>query len=206
MAADRVLIAFASQAGSTAKVAGAIDGVLRRYGLAVDARQAQDVDDLAPYTAVILGSGMYVPSRHTDGGGFLARHAAELAVRKVWLYTAGPIGRRRCTGDRHEDDGAECSVAAVAADVGARGWAVFGPRGLDADADPIEGLGPVDIARVRKWAAEIAEELAPPARIARSAAPRSTEQTPQRSTEQTPPRSTEQTPPRTSPTAAPAPA
>jgi menaquinone-dependent protoporphyrinogen oxidase len=164
--ADRVLIAFASQAGSTATIAEAIGAVLRRYGLEVEARAARDVADVTPYAAVILGSGMYVPSRHADGGGFLARHAADLAARKVWLFCAGPIGRRRCVDGSHDDPG-ECAVNAVAQDVGARGWAVFGPRAVDGGADMVEQLGPVDIARVRAWAAEIGEELAPPSRAIR---------------------------------------
>jgi hypothetical protein len=163
LAADRVLIAFAARAGSTATIAEVIGDVLRRYGLDVDARPARDVTDLTPYAGVILGSGMYVPSRHGDGGGFLARHASDLGTRRLWLYCAGPIGRNRCAGGTRTDDSGECSVAAVAADVGARGWAVFGPRVLDVEADPLDRLGPVDLARVRTWAAEIAEELAPPA-------------------------------------------
>ncbi len=167
MAADRVLIAFASQAGSTASIAEAIGGVLRRYGLEVEARAARDVTDVTPYAAVILGSGMYVPSRHADGGGFLARHTNDLTTRKVWLFCAGPIGRRRCAGGTHDGGSDDCSVASVATDVGARGWAVFGPRAVDAGADLVERLGPVDIARVRAWAAEIGEELAPPSRAAR---------------------------------------
>ena len=47
-------------------------------------------------TAVILGSGVFVPGRRSDGGGFLARHEASLAARPVWLFCAGPIGRGRC--------------------------------------------------------------------------------------------------------------
>jgi menaquinone-dependent protoporphyrinogen oxidase len=169
LAADRVLIAFASQAGSTATIAEAIGAVLRRYGLEVEARAARDVTDVTGYAAVILGSGMYVPRRHGDGGGFLARHAADLADRKVWLYCAGPIGRRRCVDGVHVDDTGDCAVTAVAADVGARGWAVFGPRAVEGGADLVERLGPVDIARVRAWAAEIGEDLAPPSRVARPA-------------------------------------
>ena len=56
--------------------------------------------DVTPYAAVILGSGMFVPSRRSDGGGFLARHAAVLAARPVWLFCAGPIGRGRCPAGR----------------------------------------------------------------------------------------------------------
>jgi menaquinone-dependent protoporphyrinogen oxidase len=167
LGADRVLIAFASQAGSTATIAEAIGAVLRRYGLEVEAGAARDVTDVTPYAAVILGSGMYVPSRHADGGGFLARHAAELAARKVWLFCAGPIGRKRCVDGTHADDSGECAVKSVARDVGARGWAMFGPRIADGGADLVDQLGPVDIARVRAWAAEIGEELAPPSRAIR---------------------------------------
>jgi menaquinone-dependent protoporphyrinogen oxidase len=167
LGADRVLIAFASQAGSTASIAEAIGAVLRRYGLEVEARAARDVTDVSPYAAVILGSGMYVPSRHGDGGGFLARHAAALAGRKVWLFCAGPIGHRRRFDGHHDDDRGESAVSAVARFVGARGWATFGPRAVDGGADIVEQLGPVDIARVRAWAAEIGEELAPPSRAIR---------------------------------------
>lgn len=167
LGADRVLIAFASQAGSTATIADAIGAVLRRYGLDVEARAARDITDVTPYAAVILGSGMYVPSRHADGGGFLARHAADLAARKVWLFCAGPIGRRRCVDGTHVDDAGECAVMSVARDVGARGWAMFGPTAVDGGADLVAQLGPVDIARVRAWAAEIGEELAPPSRAIR---------------------------------------
>jgi menaquinone-dependent protoporphyrinogen oxidase len=167
LSADRILIAFASQAGTTATIAAAIGAVLRRYGLEVEMRAARDVADVTPYSSVILGSGMYVPSRHSDGGGFLARHAADLATRKVWLYCAGPIGRRRCVDGSQADDAGECAVMAVAKDVGARGWAVFGPRAVDSGADLVERLGPVDLARVRAWAAEIGEALAPPSRAVR---------------------------------------
>jgi menaquinone-dependent protoporphyrinogen oxidase len=170
LSADRVLIAFASQAGTTATIAEAIGAVLGRYGLEAEVRAARDVSDVTPYTAVILGSGMYVPSRHADGGGFLARHAADLATRKVWLFCAGPIGRRRCVDATHGQDDGECAVNTVARDVGARGWAMFGPRAVDSSADLVEQLGPVDIARVRAWAAEIGEELAPPSRAVRPGA------------------------------------
>jgi menaquinone-dependent protoporphyrinogen oxidase len=162
MGDQRVLVAFANRAGSTAGIAGAVATVLRHAGFAVDCRVASEVMDITPYSAVILGSGVFVPSRRSDGGGFLARHEASLAARPVWLYCAGPIGRGRCptgTGARDTDD---CSVVMVARAVGARGAAVFGPIGLSADSDPVESLGPVNTERIRAWAGEIAAELGRP--------------------------------------------
>jgi menaquinone-dependent protoporphyrinogen oxidase len=158
MAEQRVLVAFANQAGSTAGIASAVAAELRRAGLAVDCRLVTDVQDLAPYRAVILGSGVFVPRRRSDGGGFITRHRAELAARRVWLFSAGPIGRGRCQdGGPAPDD--ECSVVAVGRAVGARGTAVLGPIGLSADADPMEALSPVNHERVRAWAREIAADL-----------------------------------------------
>jgi menaquinone-dependent protoporphyrinogen oxidase len=159
MGDQRVLVAYANQAGSTAGIAGAVATVLRRAGITVDCRLASEVSDVTPYSAVILGSGVFVPSRRSDGGGFLARHAAALAPRPVWLYCAGPIGRGRCPAGTSASAADDCSVMAVAGAVGARGAAVFGPIGLPADSDPLELLGPVDQQRVRAWATEIATEL-----------------------------------------------
>jgi hypothetical protein len=163
MGDKRVLIAFANQAGSTAGIAATVAGVLRRSGLAVDCRVVSEVDDIAPYAAVVLGSGVFVPGRRSDGGGFLARHAAALEGVPLWLFCAGPIGRGRCAvGTVAGGDDDECSVEAVARAVGARGAAVFGPIGLRAGDDPVEQLGPVNVQRVRVWAAEIAAQLRPP--------------------------------------------
>jgi menaquinone-dependent protoporphyrinogen oxidase len=53
---DKVLIAYASRAGSTAEVAGAIGQVLTNKGLAVDVKLLKDLKDLSSYQAVILGS------------------------------------------------------------------------------------------------------------------------------------------------------
>jgi menaquinone-dependent protoporphyrinogen oxidase len=159
MGDQRVLVAFANQAGSTAGIATAIAAVLSRSGYTVDCRLAAEVQDVTPYDGVILGSGVFVPRRRSDGGGFLARHEAALASRNVWLFSAGPIGRGRCPSGTAAAVPDDCSVVAVGSAVGARGVAVFGPIGLPADADPLDSLGPVNTQRVRAWAAEIAEQL-----------------------------------------------
>ena len=159
MSARRVLVAFASRSGSTAGIAEAIAAELRDAGLAVDSRPAGDVPDVTPYEAVVLGSGVFLPRRASDGGGFLVRHEAVLKTRAVWLFCAGPIGRARSgegPGPVGSDDG---SVARVAQAVGARGCAEFGTPVPNDGADHIAELAPVDIARVRAGAREIAANL-----------------------------------------------
>jgi menaquinone-dependent protoporphyrinogen oxidase len=162
MGDQRVLVAFANRAGSTAGIAGAVATVLRRAGFTVDCLVASEVADVTPYAAVILGSGVFIPSRRSDGGGFLARHEGSLASRPLWLFCAGPIGRGRCPAGTAASEAEDCSVALVARAVGARGAAVFGPIGLPADSDPMERLAPVNTERVRAWAGEIVEELRVP--------------------------------------------
>jgi menaquinone-dependent protoporphyrinogen oxidase len=156
MSAPVVLVVFAAQSGSTAGIAEAIACELRDAGFAVECRPASEVEDLAPYGALVLGSGVYVRRRASDGGGFLARHAAWVAARPVWLFCSGPIGR----GPAH-DAGvpAECTVMDVARAIGARGAAAFGSPGVPAD-DGVGVIGrPIDLPRVRSWAHEIAAEL-----------------------------------------------
>ena len=121
LSAQRVLVAFATRSGSTAGIAQAIAAVLRGAGLAVDSRQAGDVTDLTPYAAVVLGSGVFLPRRRSDGGGFLLRHAPALATRAVWLYCAGPIGRGRGEDGEGSQGSGDLSVAEVAGAAGARG-------------------------------------------------------------------------------------
>ena len=171
MGPARVLIAFASQNGSTAGIAEAILTELRRAGFAADCRPAASITDLTPYGAVILGSGVFLARRPTDGGGFVARHADALSRRAVWLYSAGPIGAPDVLpqGEPVEFD---TPVARVARAIGARGSAAFGAARLQVaphdDGVPLGDWGDLD--RVRRWAAEIAAEL-PAAGIARAEAP-----------------------------------
>jgi menaquinone-dependent protoporphyrinogen oxidase len=159
VSALRVLVAFASRSGSTAGIAEAIAGVLRDAGLEVDSSPAGDIADVTPYDAVVLGSGVFLPHRGSDGGGFLVRHGAILKTRAVWLFCAGPIGRGRAANDAEPAASGDCSVAEVARSVGARGCAEFGTPVPEAGADPVAELAPVDVARVRAWAREIAEAL-----------------------------------------------
>lgn len=156
MSADSVLVAYASQSGSTAGIAATIATELRAAGLAVDCRPASDVRDLTDYTAIVLGSGVFLARRMSDGGGFLTRHAGALDGRRVWLFAAGPIGRVRTGTDGVAEDTA---VVHVGRGIGARGVATFGAIDPTAGSDPLERLVPTNQARVRGWARSIAEDL-----------------------------------------------
>jgi menaquinone-dependent protoporphyrinogen oxidase len=57
---DKVLVAYASKAGSTSEVANAIGEVLTNKGHAVDVKLVKDVKDLSSYKAVILGSAIRI--------------------------------------------------------------------------------------------------------------------------------------------------
>ena len=160
MGVARVLVAFASQHGSTAGIAEAVVTELRRAGFAADCRPAASITDLAGYGAVVLGSGVFLARRPSDGGGFITRHRDQLAERAVWLFSAGPIGGPDAIAAGIPHD-AEAPVARVARAIGARGWAAFGTARLQVAAN--DGGIPQgdwqDLERVRSWAASIAAEL-----------------------------------------------
>lgn len=159
--ADRVLVAFASRQGSTAWVAELLCEELSAAGARVDCRPVAAVTDLEAYGAVVLGSGVFRARRASDGGGFIARHRDALARRKVWLFSAGPIGGVGSGSGDHEA-ATEAPVVRVAQEIGARGAATFGAAPIvDGDDD---GHHPHadwrEAARVRAWARTIAADLA----------------------------------------------
>lgn len=148
-----VLVAFASQRGSTAAIADVVAGELRANGIEVDCRPASDVVSVAAYATVVLGSGVFVRGRATDGGGFLARHAEALAGRALWLFCAGPIGH----GTPRDGAAGECAVLQVARTIGARGAEAFGSPCVE-DACP-DAPPTVDVPRIRAWARVIAVDV-----------------------------------------------
>ncbi len=157
----RVLVAFSSRSGSTAGTAEEIAAVLRSFGFVVDCRPKEEVTDVTLYRAVVLGSGTYVASRASDGGGFLERHARALRGRDLWLFSAGPIGGHVAA------DGEVSAATAVARAVGARGVAAFGAALAHDEEDPFASAVPADPREVRAWALEIAAGLEAPATPAR---------------------------------------
>jgi len=89
---QQVLVAYASKHGATAEIAQKIGEVLRGQGLAVDVLPADKVKSLDPYTAVILGSAVYVGKWQGAAAKFLENNEQALAARDVWLFSSGPTG------------------------------------------------------------------------------------------------------------------
>jgi hypothetical protein len=159
--AHRVLVAFASEQGSTAGIARAIARALRAQGIDVDCLPAGSVTDVSPYEGVILGSGVFLPRRLSDGQGFLPRHAAALRGRPLWLFAAGPLGRVAPDDPRSNAGrpGCDSPLEQVARSVGARGLAAFGASPEEA-MQPGAGDSPYrERERVRGWANAIAADL-----------------------------------------------
>ncbi len=77
----KVLVAYATWAGSTAGIAERIAGVLNRSGFAAEAVRAKEVRDLSPYGAVVLGTAVHAGKLHPDALKFARRNAADLGSK-----------------------------------------------------------------------------------------------------------------------------
>ena len=77
--ANKILITYASQAGSTAGVAEAIGKSLSEGGSEVDVLPMQNVKDLSPYRAVVAGSAIHGQQWLPEAMQFLRDHQTELA-------------------------------------------------------------------------------------------------------------------------------
>ena len=85
----RVLVAYASRTGTAAEVAEALAQVLRRLGFTVDVRSVQEVHDLGPYGAVVLGSAAQRNRLLPEAVSFARRHEAALRSLKVAFFAVG---------------------------------------------------------------------------------------------------------------------
>ena len=77
--ANKILVTYASQAGSTAGVAEAIGKSLSEGGAQVDVLPMQAVKDLSPYQAVVAGSAIHGQKWLPEAMQFLRDHQSELA-------------------------------------------------------------------------------------------------------------------------------
>ena len=87
-----ILVTAASRHGTTSGIADAIAAVLRAAELEVDVRSPDSVDDIGDYDAVVIGSAVYRGRWLEPATAFVARNAAALAGRPVFLFSSGPLG------------------------------------------------------------------------------------------------------------------
>lgn len=84
---NRVLVTYASRTGSTAEIAEAVGNTLTQNGAQVDLRPMQDVKDLSPYSAVVVGSAIRKSTWLPEAMKFIQDHRAELARKRVATFT-----------------------------------------------------------------------------------------------------------------------
>ncbi len=85
-AGGRVLVAYATKAGSTAQVAARMGELLSRRGLGVDVRPLAGVTDLAAYQTVILGSAIRTGAVLPEAQAFVEKNQAALQQKPFHLF------------------------------------------------------------------------------------------------------------------------
>ena len=88
----RVLVAAASRYGGTAGIAEAIGRRLEDDHLDVDVVPIDEVEDVAGYDALVLGSAVYAGRWMRPARRFVDENAAGIVSKQTWLFSSGPIG------------------------------------------------------------------------------------------------------------------
>jgi menaquinone-dependent protoporphyrinogen oxidase len=109
----RVLVAYASKAGSTAEVAAFIARKLADTRLAVDLRRAGDVRSVSGYGVVVLGSAIRAGHWLADASEFVKTHREALAARKTAFFTLCMTLQHDTPGNREKVAGYLKPVRAV---------------------------------------------------------------------------------------------
>ncbi|ROS30943.1 flavodoxin domain-containing protein [Cellulomonas sp. PhB150] len=159
-----VLVSVASRHGATAEIGEAIALELARAGHFVDVIPPEEVDRVASFDAVVLGSAVYVGRLAVSLRALVQRQAGELRERPVWLFWSGPVGDPPMPVTPPDD------VATIAGAVAAREARCFvgsldrsalglNERALVALTDAEDGDFR-DFDDVRAWASTVAEGLA----------------------------------------------
>ena len=84
---DKILITYATCTGSTAGVAETIAKILSENGMPVDLLPMQEVKNLEPYQAVVVGSGIQDRQWLPEAMRFLQNHHVILARKPVATFS-----------------------------------------------------------------------------------------------------------------------
>ncbi len=93
-----ILVAYATQYGSTHEVVEKLAKALESHGLEVDLQPARGVRSLDKYDAVVLGAPLLMFKWHNDALNFLARQRKALSQMPTALFALGPAFK----GDENE--------------------------------------------------------------------------------------------------------
>ena len=84
---DRILVTYATRAGSTAEIAAAIGETLAGRGYVVDVKPVKEKPDLAGYASVVMGSAIRMGSWLPEAVNFLKANQTALSALPVSLFT-----------------------------------------------------------------------------------------------------------------------
>jgi menaquinone-dependent protoporphyrinogen oxidase len=97
---NKILVAYASRAGSTAEIAEAIGRTLTQNGAQVDVLAIKDVKDLSAYGAVIVGSPIRESKWLPEAMQFIQKHKSELTRKRFAIFTVS-ITLAMSSGDQY---------------------------------------------------------------------------------------------------------
>lgn len=170
MTAPLALVAYGSRNGGTAEIARWIGETLITEGVDAEVRPAAAVQDLRPYAAVVLGSGVYEGRWLRGAVRFARRHRKALLDVPVWLFSSGPLDSSASDSDLPPVPSANriADLLDTREHVTFGGRLIPGARGLIARTILSRGTGGDfrDRDRISAWAQRIAREIvvqSPPA-------------------------------------------
>lgn len=120
---DRVLVAYGSKCGSTAEVAGAIAQEIALNGAVVDVQQAGNVNDLAPYRAVVVGSAVRMGKWMGDATDFVKNQRDALEQIPTAYFSICMVLHEDTEKNRKEADGYMDPVRDLVVPVSAQAFA-----------------------------------------------------------------------------------
>ncbi|MGW0146414.1 flavodoxin domain-containing protein [Streptomyces sp. NPDC004822] len=167
----KVLVAYGTTNGSTARIAETVAEVLDKEGLTAEALPARTVTSVWSYDAVVIGGALYNGRWHRDARRFVRRHREDLAARPVWLFSSGPLDPSASARDIPPVPGVERAMTRLHAQghVTFGGCLQEGARGSVARMILRSGKGGDfrDFARIEEWARKIAADLTADVRAGR---------------------------------------
>jgi len=89
-----VLVAYASKHGATREIAEHIAQALTAAGQQAQACPVKSAENLAGFSAFVIGSAVYIGHWQKEAVEFVRRNHAVLAGHPVWLFSSGPLGTK----------------------------------------------------------------------------------------------------------------
>ncbi|MEV0220409.1 flavodoxin domain-containing protein [Streptomyces sp. NPDC050704] len=159
----KVLVAYGTTNGSTARIAEAVADVLNKEGLTAEALPARSVGSVEAYDAVVVGGGLYAGRWHRGARRFVRRHGRALAGRPLWFFSSGPLDASASERDIPPVPGVRRAMTRLHAKehITFGGCLEEGAKGRIAQMIVRNGKGGDfrDFERIEEWALRISEEM-----------------------------------------------